>query len=392
MKINLVFPPFASNRGAPPAGLSALGAYLRQHGLQVETLDLNVDLLWYFLENWENHNGSLAEVLNRQRVASNSFEPRGVRFGHTMLLLLAEAIRKRLWPGIAKGDPLSLSGAEVSLFERAVRELANEHFMPRAFNANGHLCVSYSELCHVLEDRENDPLLQQFMSRYPWESVEAVGFSVLSESQFPDALLMAKSLRQLYPTLRLIAGGPYITELAAALTAHPDVFKHFDYLVLHEGESALMHICDAMPGDPVKHPNVLSANNLRPSAPFVIEPIDELPDQDFSGFALDRYRVWGLVLPIYSSKGCTRGRCAFCSTNYLKYRERDIVRTVAAVRHTTQVTATDRFQLVDEDVRPARLRRLAELLLDSHAPNALHWMIQTRFYPQLDFDLLSLLH
>ena len=55
---------------------------------------------------------------------------------------------------------------------------------------------------------------------------------------------------------------------------------------------------------------------------FLIEDIQKLPDQDFSQFHMELYKPWGANLPLYSSKGCTWGRCAFCSVNFLRYRER----------------------------------------------------------------------
>jgi Radical SAM superfamily len=204
-------------------------------------------------------------------------------------------------------------------------------------------------------------------------------------SRSPGQVLFAVALRSKLDGVRTVAGGAYVTEMAAGLSREPETFKYFDFLVVHEGESALLQIVNGQ----YFHPNVIGPGTDLANHPFCVEDIGALPDQDFSQFKLDLYRPWGLSLPLYSSKGCTWGRCAFCSVNFLCYRERDTTAFFESALRAARATCVHEIQLVDEDVTPERLRKLAELAISAGTGNSLRWFLQTRFYPALDRDLLK---
>jgi len=279
------------------------------------------------------------------------------------------------------------STQDLKLAHRALASLTGAYLFTDVFADGDHLTASFSQVATRVAHSIKDPLLRDFAEREDWSNVGLVGFSLLTEFQLPYAMALASMLRSDYPGLRTVAGGAYVTELIQGLVSDPDIFTHFDFLVCHEGESALASIVSD--GDRTDHPNVYhSKRHYSKHHGFIIEDINSLPPQDFSQFQLDLYRPWGLSLPLYSSKGCTWGRCAFCSVNYLRYRERDVHRFWQSVVQVIKATGVTTLQLVDEDVRPERLRQLADLALTSGGPRA-EWLVQTRFYPGLEHDLLS---
>ena len=94
-----------------------------------------------------------------------------------------------------------------------------------------------------VRDRVEDSVLQGFLSRYDWGPFKWAGFSLLAQSQLPFTLLFARALRSVFPGLRTVAGGPYITEMVGGLVCERETFDHFDFLVVHEGESGAVTDC-----------------------------------------------------------------------------------------------------------------------------------------------------
>ena len=378
--IALVFPPFSTFSGSPPVALSSLSSYLMKYEVDVIIRDLNTDFLHYFTDHWEE----------LQDILKNDLECRLVGEHETILPY------KRLQFLLQVSIPLvcRLQSMKTSkLLQRNVQDLTNAYFLDYLFQESDYLRVGLAEVSSLLDKRTNDTVMIDFLKRYYWDQVKFVAFSLLTESQLPYAMLMARTLRAANSHLRFVVGGPYITEVFPNLLRNRAIFNDFDYLVVHDGESALLDIL-TYGKNPlhVSHPNVFSlqhTNHLYGA--FHLEDLQSLPMQDFRGFNLETYKSWDVALPVYSSKGCTWGRCAFCSTNHvLNYRERDISSFVEGMIQIMHDTGVSHFQITDEDIQPRRLKSLAEHIIE-RSPSPMRWSIQTRFYHQIDCELLTLL-
>ncbi|MCL5099183.1 MAG: B12-binding domain-containing radical SAM protein [Candidatus Omnitrophica bacterium] len=382
MPVVLIFPPVASSFSGLPAGLAALHPYLAQRGFSSRLLDLNVDLFWFVWGNWPRIGTSLNDRFAElaRRFNGNTAACRFFQQHLRLTLPLLDRIHGE------QSSPDKWDKAAARLLQRSVAAVINAFFLEDLLTNAEHLTVSMDRLSAQVRKRASDNLLEEFLSQYDWKDVELVGFSLVTETQLPYAMLIAMALRSAQPGIRIVAGGPYITEVVEGLCSDPATFEYFDFLVVHEGESALAHIA-GRPGAHVNHPNVVCPGHFRRRDSFLVEDIESLPDQDFSQFNLDRYRPWGLNLPLYSSKGCSWGHCAFCSVNFLRYRERDAGRFYESAVRAVRCTGVSNVQLVDEDVRPERLHRLADLARGTPEP-PIQWMIQTRFYRGLDRELL----
>lgn len=366
MIVILVVPPFSTFSGAPPVALSALAPYLIARGVRVVLHDLNMGFLTYILECWDTLKGTLVDRLAR-RLASDS-DPR-----LRQLLQISVPVVSHL----KDAEPSRLLGLNI-------RALANASFLDGLFHDSDYLTATLSDVSAVLDCKRGDPILADFLSRYDWARADLIGFSLLSDFQLPYALLIVRALREAYPNLRFVAGGPYITEVLPKLLPSGKIFDYFDYLVSHEGESALLAILTGEEDrQPVNHPNVFSRScHHDPRGPFYVEDIEALPLQDFTHFDLKPYRAWKLSLPFYSAKGCTWCKCAFCSLNhFIRYREREgIPAFITGIVDMIRMTGASDFHITDEDIPPARLSLLAhEVRYQASFP--LSWAIQTRFIP-----------
>lgn len=389
MSLVLAYPPFASGMTGPPAALSALGPFLAERGVRARLLDLNAEFFWYVWDFWPTLRGLLRDRLEAEAADPRTPGPTARYLQHHLRLTLPllDTVRASSTPG-ALAVPTG-GAASLRLVQRSIKRVVDVYLLGGLANGTDQLRASMPALSRKLHRRRGDALLGRFLERTGLDRADTIGFSLLSESQLPYAMAIAGTLRDANPRLRTVIGGPYVAEVVEGLTADSGIFQYFDHLVLHEGESALLRILSEETGR-VRHPNVVSATTTGGSREaFWVEDIDQLPAQDFSQFDLDLYRPWGISLPLYSSKGCSWGRCAFCSTNFLRYRERELSRFYRDATAAARESGVRTLQLVDEDVRPERLQRLAELSLGNGEP-PLEWMIQTRFYAGLDRELLGL--
>jgi len=358
-------------------------------GHKVRLVDLNAEFFWYLWNNWANIDGLVQARIEQEGAdpqASETFA-RYCLYHLRITLPLLRQLRlssKRAALAVPDGGPRVMK-----LVHRSVAQLLNICLLGSTGHTIDQLRTTLPELARRLSVNSTaSALLQRFFDGLTLDDVDAFGLSLLSESQLPYALMIAKFVRKAKPKAITIAGGAYVTEVIGGLTDNALIFDYFDYLVVHEGESALLNIL-ADPETAASHPNVITAGTSKPEhRSFHVEDIDALPAQDFSQFNLELYRPWGLSLPLYSSKGCTWGRCAFCSVNFLRYRERDAATFYEDAVRIARSTGVSQLQLVDEDVHPERLRQFAELAL-GYPTERLEWMIQTRFYPKLDRELLT---
>ena len=377
----LVYPPSTSLWGCPPTALSALAPYLEENGYSVSLCDLNLSYYRMLLDRWSEFL-PLIEERFVQRMEGPDCADATRRLNRHFLDVVLPLI-----------GALRTTHRSSLLLERSVRVVSDDYFFEGALR-DDRLASSLEELAATVDRCRSDPLAAALMDLVPSDRYLVVGFSLLSETQMPYAMLLADRLRRRGDTI--VVGGAYATEVFEEFARDARTFDFFDFVVAHEGESALRAILETLQlGCPacVNHPNVAGATHVsraRFPGAHVVEDLDTLPQQDFSGFNPADYEPWGLTLPVYSSKGCTWGKCTFCSSRYdNRYRIRDVDRVVGGLVNSIGVTGATRLLFVDEDLPPARLRELAQGLILRGLD--LPWALETRFHVGLDDELLGLL-
>ena len=283
-----------------------------------------------------------------------------------------------------------LSYLEKDDLVKVLRNLTHAYYTFQVLKEGHYLRCSYSSLDSAMTEFVDDPVLCEFLEWALPRAPQVLGLSLLAESQLPFAILIARILKSTAPHLRVVAGGAYVTEiLTEPLRAARPLFHYFDYLVAQEGESALANLLEAFErGRAPDHPNIFTVDNLQPR-PLRIEPIEALPPPDFTGFDLSAYITPDLSLPVYASKGCTWGRCKFCSQNSLSYREKTVEAFLKDVRCVIDRTAVTHFQIVDENITPVRLEQLARQML-AYGPS-IRWFVQVRLDRHLSASILELM-
>lgn len=164
--------------------------------------------------------------------------------------------------------------------------------------------------------------------------VKIVGFSIYNTNQ-NAVLYIARKLRELDPSMILLAGGPGAT-MTGEWWFH-NTGKIFNYIFKGEAEEQLMYLLENFPST---HPynKVLGSVDSRLA-------LEDYPFPDYTDFNLDLYEIKGVSLE--TSRGCT-AKCSFCAeTHFWKYRNKEAERIVDELEHQVKKYGTDRFWFVD---------------------------------------------
>jgi anaerobic magnesium-protoporphyrin IX monomethyl ester cyclase len=134
------------------------------------------------------------------------------------------------------------------------------------------------------------------------------GFSTYTTS-YHRTLQISRLIREAYPAARMVAGGPHASALPHS------VAQDFDYVVVGEGENAILRLMDEMASG-------------RMSSPILCEPpiadLDTLPFPDYSLVDVSSYHrvVDGSPsLSVLTSRGCPYD-CVFCNSIIMGGRQR----------------------------------------------------------------------
>jgi radical SAM superfamily enzyme YgiQ (UPF0313 family) len=130
--------------------------------------------------------------------------------------------------------------------------------------------------------------------------------------------------------------------------------------------------------------------DVRVNAPKEPESTECLPIPSFDGLPLDLYLTPSRVLPVWASRGCYWGRCAFCNVGYGESKHFDELQAERVVEEMTtlsQVYGTDKFFFADEALTPRMLRALSSLLIERDT--SFSWATCVRCEPGINADLLK---
>ncbi len=366
----LIHPPFADPT-QPYLSLPTLKGWLRARGLDATVVDLNVEAAHFLFER-----ETLTKLGRRigQRFSHLNRE-RALDFDEQREYIVLERARLQLERALAANpSPIEVFQTREHFYDAATYATARRvtdglfeaisaaHWPYRfGFNHASHSVVPWS--FDLLDEyaRERLSPLHAFYERtftsfedFDWESdappprfdldgIDFVGISVVFPSQIPEALYLARFLRERLPNAFLALGGPAIHQV----TVHADDARKLrllgavDAIGLFEGEATLAALFPKLAAwraaeGPAQRfevladvPNLLTvdpntgAPHLGPRWTLDLREA-ELPD--YSDLDLDRYLAPSRTLLYAPTRGCYWGKCSFCyygltETATASYRE-----------------------------------------------------------------------
>jgi radical SAM superfamily enzyme YgiQ (UPF0313 family) len=205
---------------------------------------------------------------------------------------------------------------------------------------------------------------------------DAVGFSLWSQrtphgctAYDPFTGTIRRRLREEYET-KIIVGGPF-----TAFVNDSDVIEmyendHVDYMILGAADHALPELMNALSGDGSLDAidNLVRIKNEKLFIGNIsaVSDLCDLPYPEFEQFDLDRYASPQRLLPIFTSRGCSWGKCAFCgygAINCNRYQSMPAERVVETLRYLQDKYRCRYFALHEEQITPKAAAQLCECII-----------------------------
>ncbi|MBN2442680.1 MAG: radical SAM protein [Spirochaetales bacterium] len=398
----LFYPPFADPT-QPYISLPVLKGYLKKKGSDATVIDLNIQSLYYLMS--KDFITTLSEKIKKRFRELN---------GKKFLIFTEQVEYKRLIDALYYLPIISAPGFNcVSIMKEkesfynykkyltsacyfeTLFECINALYFPYQFGFNraSHFVLpfSFDMLEHYCAD-DHSPLSHFYKERFKnigeMNNVIA-GISISFISQIPEALYLARFLKQIRPELFIVLGGSCIGQVIRNLS--PDlrkrVFDFCDALCYAEGEETLAALALAAPklktlrqtGDGYKMfdsiPNLYVYNRRKEeihSGPFVLHDLRGGCLPDYSDLDLDLYLAPERLLLYSPTRNCYWNKCSFCTYGF-SFDEKNTYREVPAriaageLQSLKEQYGADHFYLSCDVLAPKYAEKLARELISRKA-------------------------
>lgn len=317
----LIHPP-VTKPSEPPAGIARLTGMLRQHGVNCDLLDANLEGLLY--------------LIKRPGEASDRWTERAYRNAYRNLASLKD---ERTYRNL---DRYKRTVVDLNRVLAKSSPFAAAHVSLNNYSDANLSPLRTSDLLRAAETPEGNPFFPYFNRRLS-ELLEekprkVVGFSLNFLSQALSTFAMLGFLKRRFPELTLIAGGGLIT----SWMHKPGWINPFggliDHMIAGPGENPMLSFLGLEQS---------KGNNFLP---------------DYSPLPLSDYFSPGAILPYSASCGCYWNKCSFCPERAEKNPYLP-VRPDEAIRH-LQILATRTrpvlIHLLDNAISPALMKSMCE--------------------------------
>ena len=418
MRVLLLYPPPAPAT-IPYGSLPALTSWLRQHGHQVVQRDMNAEI-WDWLLSQEGLATTLDLSARRlslgaDELCSNPLMPYRARGASQpdvseklkRCLEADELLRTSIDDAAAliRGGPGFYSPDE---YWRSVSiiTLAESLYQSAYFLTSRQGLRNFDEwrdpLVGFANDESENHLIrlfcQLFLPSILAYAPDLVGLSVPFGDQLMPALTMAAMLKRERPGIKIVLGGPMITQFRDGFACATSLYEVVDYFIVFEGEAPLLALINTLEsgGDLSDVPGLLyrDGTTSRSNPPADPVAMDALPSPVFDGFPLSRYLAPEVVFPLAASTRCYWNACAFCALSPSRSRSRcaqpnlrTADRLVADVENLQTSYGAKYFLFSDLAVAPAVLRQFSDRIVDRGLD--IRWSCFARFENSFDEHLCS---
>lgn len=231
------------------------------------------------------------------------------------------------------------------------------------------------EIRRATEDANENPFIN-LLPAWADEEVEdfradAIGISFAFDEQLIPGFTVASHLRSRW-NLPMFAGGSMVTRLRGNLPSEVHIGNLFDKFFAYESEGEFGALLDSMEG----HAPKPQADSFQ-----VCPDFDDLPLKD--------YFLPTLILPYLGSRGCSFGKCFYCS-HYQTFEKYAYGNPFAAAEHLKALSEKHdcrHFHFVDEAMEPGFGVKFVQAL-DACGLRA-SWMVFARMQKGWTSDIIK---
>ncbi|MFI0796684.1 B12-binding domain-containing radical SAM protein [Micromonospora rubida] len=333
----VVVPPPSPSDTNPPLGPAVLATVAARSGFRVEVLDLNILLLRRF----ESRAAGLSRTLgdhgkDRSGVAAAAewlFAHTGLR--DTPPLHLPDT-----------ADPVAGMHYPLSAVTAAVTVAANDPEPWRAW-------------------------LEQQLRGLCDRSPTMVGVSLMGPSQVFAGLLVLRVAKEIWPGTTTVLGGSHVTLLREEMLRDPRLGEVADLVLAGHCEDEFVAALARLSPRGIRRP-------LLPPRPPADTRFEYLPT--FSERQLAHYDRRWLTLPVQFTRGCSYGRCTFCTYPVVEPQITALAPDAArgTIDALVRAHGVRRFSLKDSLFTAPMLRALAQALLREPVAGGVRWSATTK--------------
>lgn len=441
-KVLLVIPPVMQFNSAYPS-IPMLTAFLRSNGYNVTQTDTGLALILHlfsrtglhaihrqllkgngqrhpsirnFIRQFDRYASSIDPVIRflqnnepslASRIITRSFLPEGPRF--KVLSTLPPLSTHLSGPDILDRAK-HLASLYIDDIADVIRTGIDERFELSRYAEK--LTVSLPDFAPLKAELVKTPtLIDKIIDKISTSLMKAhqpdlVGFTIPFPGNLYAALRMARKIKKIKPSVKIVIGGGYVnTELRSI--QDPAIFDIVDYITLDDGEIPLLRILESLktlsPAGLVRtftseNDRISFHDNARHTIPAPCTPVFDgmLTEKRIGMMELPNpmYRLWsdGGWNKLMLAHGCYWHKCAFCDTklDYIqRYQPEPATILVDRMESIIKETGQNGFHFVDEAAPPALLRAVAEEILNRKLRPA--WWCNIRFEKSFSSSLTQLL-
>ena len=404
MKVMLVFPPdwYPSE---PYLSLPTLTAFLRSAGHEVVQKDVNLEMYdWFFssdfllllLKKVPQQLKRLKKKSRERKLDKSEMDLQLALYNcnHSMISELAEKAEA------AKRIVRTQDFYDVEKLERAVNVFREVTSTISLVYAPARICMppmetdlSYkvfisSELLESVQDTQvnvyRDVFEHILRPAIVAERPDVIGISIVFQQQLFSSMTFCALIKEQFPDIYVTIGGNTVTRLRDVLPEKPNLFALFDSAVMFEGETAFLHLVEAVGAghNLTQIPNLMYRDDsgIHTSSITSAEDMSDMPPPDFGGLPLEKYFVPEPILPYLATRGCYWGRCEFCDhgEGYTAgYRTKKINQIIDEIRYLRNRHNVRHFHFTDESYPLALFIKLTRKLVENNMD--IVWTTHLRF-------------
>lgn len=379
---------------APFSAVPCLAAELRENGYSVDQYDVGIYCMHYLInEKWKE----VAE----QCLTESFYEGRFKDYEKNVYRSYTE-YKNDMWffqteefdIDLVKRRYSELNEVQRRVIEVFYNKIYSLDVSDIDFNRCKNLAYEINRWYsgNMLKTLHNEELRKMFCS-----IPRVVGISITSTCQFIPGCVLAEIIRQCRPDVKIVFGGSCADLFAKSAYAHKsDIKKYFDYIIIGEGETALVGLMryfdQKVDLDTIPNLMFIDSDNEIRCSKQIVEDVNRLPAPDYDGLNMELYLAPKLILPYQTSRGCHYGHCAFCNHdekyrhNYRSKKMDAVVKDLLALSKKYQ---TKYFQFVDEAIRPDSFKDMIEEMDRHEEFKEIKWFYYSRVSRQYDQQLLT---
>ena len=268
------------------------------------------------------------------------------------------------------------------------KDIAENYFAKRPIMGIAYVGTVLSKSNHLIDlvdMRVKGYTLDSFERRLERFKPDIVGFSLVALS-LDQALNLISLIKEKYPLVKIVCGGPEVTLLPKKMLEMKDV----DFVVIGEGEFVMLELVECLENNkdytPIKGLGykISEKSYLNPSN--VIHDLDKLPFPNWDLFNLKEYnhKISNIKFPVMTSRGCPY-TCKFCDSVKVNtgYRVRSPKNVVDELEVVYEKYKNKNFQFMDDNfaIYKQRAIDICQEIINRGLHEKVTWVIGQGFSP-----------